>query len=109
MTPLDTANPLVVAAWVFGVILSLPMLYAILKFVFFIAAITNKVDNTAKALESTVAKLDGFMTMMSSYRHETREKMQEFELVQAVQQTDITNIKVKLDLPHVPLQARREA
>ncbi len=61
----DSANPLVIAGYVLGAVIAIPVLAAIVKVIFFVAAASSKLEATS----SSCTKMEeGF----SEFRHEMR-------------------------------------
>jgi hypothetical protein len=73
--PPDTQNPLVIAAYVAGILISLPFLAALVRLIFFFA-------NTTSTLSGVVKKLDELIDEMREYRREKNDVELRLSLVE---------------------------
>lgn len=82
-------NPLTVAAYVAGFLLSVPVLVVVFKVIFFLAGATNKLD-------SVVADVGSIKADLKSLRHTTNDGAQQVELSLFVIETDVNALQEKV-------------
>lgn len=98
--PPSTQNPLIIAAYVVGILLSLPVLVVLFKAVFFIAGATNKLD-------TVVTDVAQMKKDVGSLRHSVGDSAQEVELSLFVIETDVNALQEKAGLAQRAYPDRR--
>lgn len=89
--PPSTSNPLIIAAYVVGILLSLPFLVVLFKAVFFIAGATNKLD-------TVVVSVEKLSKDMGHLRESVGNDSQSVELSLFVIETDVNALQEKTGL-----------
>lgn len=90
--PPSTSNPLVIAAYVVGILLSLPFLYALVKLIFFLSGATIKLD-------TVVTDVAQMKKDVGSLRHSVGDGAQEVELSLFVIENDVNALQQNAGLP----------
>lgn len=93
--PPNTQNPLIIAAYVVGIMLSLPVIFALIKLIAFMVTATNKLDS----LVTDVAQVK---KDVGSMRRSADSEAQATEISFFVLETDVNALQEKAGL------ARRE-
>ncbi|MDB4893155.1 MAG: hypothetical protein JWL61_5010 [Gemmatimonadetes bacterium] len=88
----DAQNPLTIAAYVAGFMLSVPMLVVLVKAVFFIAGATNKLD-------AVVVSVDKLSKDMTHLRESVGSDSQSVELSLFVIETDVNALQERAGVP----------
>lgn len=84
--PPNTQNPLVIAAYVVGVLLSLPALAALVKLIVFVTRATSKLDDVAENQRD-------LKRQFSDYRHEKNTQAQAIELSLTLIESDVNALQ----------------
>lgn len=85
------ANPLAVAAYVAGFLLSIPVATALVKAIYFFANITNNLDNVVNGLSSLVEE-------MKEYRHNKNGQLQTIELTIELLKRDVNTLQTSQNM-----------
>jgi hypothetical protein len=98
--PPSTSNPIIIASYVVGFILAIPVLLVLIRAIAFIVTATNKLD-------SVVTDVGQLKADVSSLRHSAGNDSQSVEFSLYVIETDINALQDKAGLPKREYPDRR--
>lgn len=89
--PPNTQNPLVIAAYVVGVLLSMPMLAMVVKAIVFITRATSKLDTVAQGQDELAKEF-------REYRHDKRQLDQLVDVTLTLLEADMNTLQERADI-----------